>query len=107
MTWDHNASYESTIGRQYQIKLVVIPLGMHKKIVVFALTRGYSGISKWKYVTLIRRNRSIKRILKTRDDEADLLIFHEGNIGKTDQLLIQIFSGSRLNLSVPVNIVGS
>jgi len=99
MTWNHKTSIELTIGREYQIKPVVIQLRVPKKIAVFTLTRGYSHISKWKYITLIRRNRSIKRVLKSRDIHADLLIFHEGNIGKVDQILIQLISSSRITFT--------
>lgn len=65
---------------------------MHKKIAVFALTRGYGKTSKHKYRTLIRRNKAIKRILKKKNIAADLLLFHEGNISKSDRFFIQIFS---------------
>lgn len=50
-------------------------------------------------MTLIRRNRSIKRVLKLRGINADLLIFHEGNVGRADQILIQLFSNSRITFT--------
>lgn len=55
------------------------------KIAVFALTRGYPD-DKSKYDSLIERNYSIyKHINCKRENPADMILFHEGNISIKDQ----------------------
>lgn len=58
----------------------------------FLLTRGYTGLSKLKYLRLIRRNRSIARIGHLQRNDVKHLIFHEGNISRTDMIWIRKFS---------------
>lgn len=70
--------------------------GEKRKIAIYALTRGYSGLSKIRYSFVIRRNISLRKIVPTRL-RADYLLFHEGNISRFDQLLIQFFSLMRIN----------
>ena len=61
------------------------------KIAIFALTRGYPQ-EKSSYRSLIKRNTSIyEHINKFRDNPADIILFHEGNISSNDQKYINSF----------------
>tara|TARA_A100001011_G_C14131789_1_gene765766 strand:- start:71 stop:952 length:882 start_codon:yes stop_codon:yes gene_type:complete len=61
------------------------------KIAIFALTRGYPQ-EKSSYSSLIKRNASIyEHINKFRDNPADIILFHEGNISSNDQKYINSF----------------
>ncbi len=58
---------------------------MNLKIAVVALTRGYPN-NQSQYQTLIKRNESIHRLInRHRDNPADIILFHEGNISDSDQ----------------------
>ena len=58
------------------------------KIAIFALTRGYPN-EITKYDDLLKRNMSIfYNINNKRENPADLILFHEGNISKSDQQYI-------------------
>jgi hypothetical protein len=63
------------------------------KFAVFGLVRGYPDWrSKWRYSMQILRNLSIRLAsLRTREKWL-LLVFHEGNISKLDQIALQILS---------------
>ena len=55
------------------------------KIAIVALVRGYPN-RKHLYESLIKRNNSIyKNINKFRNNKADIILFHEGNISKDDK----------------------
>jgi hypothetical protein len=60
--------------------------------VIFCLTRGYSGFNKMRYLKLILRNLLIRRAIKGSAEKYDSVIFHEGNIGLIDQVILRIFS---------------
>ena len=58
------------------------------KIAIFALTRGYPN-EITRYDDLLKRNMSIfYNINNKRESPADLILFHEGNISKSDQQYI-------------------
>ena len=62
---------------------------MSLKIAVVALTRGYPN-DQSQYQTLIKRNASIhKSINQHRNNAADIILFHEGNISDLDQHYIK------------------
>jgi hypothetical protein len=61
------------------------------RVAVYALTRGYSGINKIRYYFVIRRNFALQKMIP-KDMSADLLLFHEGNMSKFDQWLVQALS---------------
>jgi len=62
---------------------------MSLKIAVVALTRGYPN-DQSQYQTLIKRNASIhKSINQHRNNTADIILFHEGNISDLDQHYIK------------------
>lgn len=61
--------------------------------VVFCLTRGYIGFGKYHYLKLIVRNNFIRKALKKESDLYDFVIFHEGNVSRTDQFAIKWLSG--------------
>ncbi len=60
--------------------------------VIFCLTRGYSGFNKMRYLKLILRNLLIRRAIKGSSEKYDSVIFHEGNIGLLDQVILRILS---------------
>jgi len=72
------------------------------RAVVFALTRGYEGLQKFRYVRLLLRNRALRRFVGT--DGVDYLLFHEGNISLRDQRALTCLSGLSLQF---VNIADS
>lgn len=60
--------------------------------VVYCLARGHQSISG--YDALIKRNRSLRRALTTAERaQVTFLIFHEGNIGRVERLLVNFLSG--------------
>jgi hypothetical protein len=63
-----------------------------EKTAIFTLTRGYSGFDKYRYLKLIFRNLYIKRAGSRQKTNYTLLVFHEGNISRLDQVFITIFS---------------
>lgn len=69
-----------------------------KQNCIFALTRGYSFREFRNYKVLIQRNRRIRNFLRTSKAESNgwtsfrLVIFHEGNINFSQQLLISVLS---------------
>ncbi len=69
---------------------------MNLNIAIVALTRGYpDNISK--YNSLILRNKSIyKNINQHRENLADIILFHEGNISESDQSYISKNSNSKI-----------
>jgi hypothetical protein len=64
-----------------------------EKIAICILTRGYAN--KIQYLDLICRNRAISKTIQSHDQElnVDYLIFHEGNINKSQQDFISRYSG--------------
>lgn len=61
------------------------------KTAIVALTRGYPN-NRSLYSDLIKRNDSIfKNIINLRNKQTDLILFHEGNISKSDQDYINSF----------------
>ncbi len=63
------------------------------KITVFGLVRGYPHVfQKWRYCMLILRNLSIKIQNLRNKDQVEILVFHEGNISRSDQFWINVFS---------------
>jgi hypothetical protein len=70
------------------------PFPNNAKLATFALTRGYKGFSKARYVFIVRRNRALRQLFH--DSEIVHLLFHEGNISHIDQFLIRILSGLKL-----------
>ena len=68
---------------------------MHiEKTVIFALIRGYSGTKKYHYLKIIFRNLYIKRANYKRKLNYDLILFHEGNVNRVDQILIKFLSAN-------------
>lgn len=66
---------------------------MNRKFVVFGLVRGYPKLlSKWRYGIQILRNISIRIVRFRLKEKWELLLFHEGNISKVDQFVIQVLS---------------
>lgn len=63
---------------------------MDSSLVIYALTRGYRHIWKFKYKNIIRRNRSIKKVFGNKVPR--LILFHEGNITQLDQKVISYLS---------------
>jgi hypothetical protein len=61
------------------------------KAAVFALTRGYDGVHKFKYARLLLRNRALRRLVGT--EAADFILFHEGNISLREQQALALLSG--------------
>ena len=71
---------------------------MSLKIAVVALTRGYPN-DQSQYQTLIKRNASIhKSINQHRNNAADIILFHEGNISDLDQHYINQIHKTKSNL---------
>jgi hypothetical protein len=64
------------------------------KVVIYALTRGYSGAKKINYRFIIMRNLAIKFNLAK--SNFDLILFHEGNITTLDKILIKFLSLSKV-----------
>lgn len=61
---------------------------MGLKIAIFALTRGYPK-NRSKYDSLLQRNDAIYECInKEREEPADVILFHEGNISEQDQQYI-------------------
>tara|TARA_Y100000591_G_scaffold325399_1_gene346297 strand:- start:190 stop:1077 length:888 start_codon:yes stop_codon:yes gene_type:complete len=69
---------------------------MNLNIAIVALTRGYpDNISK--YNSLILRNNSIyENINQHRENPADIILFHEGNISESDQSYVSKNSNSKI-----------
>jgi hypothetical protein len=68
-------------------------------IAIYALTRGYSGFKRIKYLDLIVRNICISRAAKFK---YDLILFHEGNIKKIDRQIIKILSVRKIQF---INVI--
>lgn len=62
------------------------------KNAIVILTRGYNELQK--YNLLVQRNKSLENFY---DKTIDCLIFHEGNISKKQQQIIQFYSGIQLH----------
>ena len=67
------------------------------EVVCFGLTRGYPKLaSKWRYLFIVTTNLSIKAQEARLGQRWSKLIFHEGNISRLDQSLIQFLSLMRI-----------
>lgn len=60
--------------------------------VIFCLARGYRNIHFYKYFKLCLRNLAIKRVFGNSLSSFDQIIFHEGNIRKSQQFFIRFLS---------------
>jgi hypothetical protein len=69
---------------------------MSSDVAIYALTRGYAGLQKIRYGFIIRRNRALRKVVP-KDLKVDYLLFHEGNIHKIEQFLIQFLSGLKID----------
>lgn len=78
-------------------------LHLNKKFAVFALTRGYRGRHKWRYLQVIFRNHFLFRATLRLGVKCDFILFHEGNVSKFDQTLIQRLSPMTLHF---INVSG-
>jgi hypothetical protein len=72
-------------------------LHLNKKFAVFALTRGYRGRHKWRYLQVIFRNHFLFWAIRKLGMKSDFLLFHEGNVSESDQIFIQRLSPITLN----------
>jgi hypothetical protein len=74
-----------------------VPYKEKNKQVIFCLARGYKNKEIYKYRKLVLRNLLLKINMKRYKSNWDYLIFHEGNIEKSHQIIIKLFS---LNFSI-------
>ena len=63
-----------------------------ERFAVFGLVRGYKGLSKWKYVQLLVRNWALAIWRLKSKFSGDFIIFHEGNISRFDQFMLNALS---------------
>lgn len=75
----------------------------HKQV-IFCLARGYTGRNVYKYRKLVLRNLLLKINMKRYKSTWDYLVFHEGNIKKSHQLIIKLFS---LNFTIKFILIES
>jgi hypothetical protein len=71
------------------------PITKKKGLAIFCLARGYKNWEIYKYFKLCIRNIFILHTLKRNVIRYDLIIFHEGNIHKSHQMFIKVFSLTR------------
>lgn len=62
----------------------------------FVLTRGYRGLASWRYLWIILRNLFLWRVTRKNPSFESHFIFHEGNLGKVAQKVIQYASPLKL-----------
>jgi hypothetical protein len=89
---ERNPNYSARSLKSEQDQATRIP--REYKIATFALTRGYHGFSKVRYIFVIRRNRALRRIFDS--SMVDHILFHEGNISSRDQSILGFLSGLKI-----------
>jgi hypothetical protein len=78
------------------IKMVILPRRKQQsqaRYAVFGLVRGYQKLSsKWRYSMQILRNVSIRVSSLRAHEKWDIIVLHEGNISRSDQIFLKIAS---------------